>query len=81
MKPKLTLDLEKLKAHLPPTYPTAHMNENGVAWQGVVLLILFQHRILLIKRSEEVPSHKGQLAFMGGHKIESETDPAFGASK
>lgn len=37
-------------------------------WSGAVNFIIIQGEVLLIKRCEDVPTHKGQIAFMGGHK-------------
>lgn len=42
-------------------------------WSGAVNLVLIEGEILFIKRSELMPSHKGQIAFMGGYKNENES--------
>lgn len=42
-------------------------------WSGAVVFLFVREHILLIKRSETMPSHRGQIAFVGGHKIEGET--------
>lgn len=37
-------------------------------WTGAVVFLFVQDNLLLIKRSETMPSHRGQMAFVGGHK-------------
>ena len=44
-------------------------------WSGAVNFLFVRDHILFIKRSEQMPSHAGQLAFAGGHKNKSETNP------
>jgi 8-oxo-dGTP pyrophosphatase MutT (NUDIX family) len=44
-------------------------------WSGAVLMLIVEDRLVFIKRSETMPSHKGQIGFMGGHKKLSETNP------
>lgn len=44
-----------------------------VQWTGAVVFLFVRDHVLLIKRSETMPSHRGQIAFVGGHKIEGET--------
>ncbi|MBT3983576.1 MAG: NUDIX domain-containing protein [Bacteriovoracaceae bacterium] len=41
-------------------------------WGGAVLCCIVEDSLLYIKRTESMPTHKGQVAFMGGHKQESE---------
>ncbi len=43
-------------------------------WKGVVLFLCNEEHVFLIKRSEQMPTHSGQVAFVGGHKHEHETD-------
>ena len=44
-------------------------------WSGAVNFLFVRDHILLIKRSEQMPTHAGQIAFAGGHKNDSEMDP------
>lgn len=44
-------------------------------WSSAVLVILIKEKFVLIRRSELVPTHKGQIAFIGGHKLKSESSP------
>lgn len=41
-------------------------------WSGAVNVLIVDSFIVLIKRSELMPSHKGQVGFIGGHKALSE---------
>ncbi|MCO4753988.1 MAG: CoA pyrophosphatase [Bacteriovoracaceae bacterium] len=42
-------------------------------WAGAVVFLFVRGNLLLIKRSEDMPSHSGQIAFVGGHKNSNET--------
>lgn len=44
-------------------------------WKGAVLFLCDVDNVYLIKRSEEMPTHGGQMAFVGGHKLVHETNP------
>jgi 8-oxo-dGTP pyrophosphatase MutT (NUDIX family) len=44
-------------------------------WSGAVNFVFVDDSLLLIKRSETMQSHKGQVAFLGGHKLINETCP------
>ncbi len=44
-------------------------------WSGAVNFIIVEDQVLLIRRSDEMPTHKGQVAFVGGHKEENEKEP------
>jgi 8-oxo-dGTP pyrophosphatase MutT (NUDIX family) len=44
-------------------------------WKGAVLFLCNKDSLFLIKRSEKMPTHGGQIAFVGGHKKPEETDP------
>ncbi len=46
-----------------------------VAWRGAVLALMVEDSFFFIKRSFNVPTHKGQIAFIGGHRKESEQHP------
>lgn len=38
-------------------------------------MVFVENKLIFIKRSDTMPSHKGQVGFMGGHKIDGEKDP------
>lgn len=44
-------------------------------WKGAVLFLCDERFVYLIKRAEEMPTHGGQVAFIGGHKLVTETSP------
>jgi len=44
-------------------------------WSGAVNFLFIRDHVLLIKRSEQMPTHPGQLAFAGGHRNKSEVNP------
>ncbi len=44
-------------------------------WKGAVLFLCNEEHVFFIKRSEMMPTHGGQLAFIGGHRQEQETNP------
>jgi len=44
-------------------------------WKGAVVFLLDDEGIYFIRRSELVPTHKGQIGFMGGHRKSTEIDP------
>jgi|SaaInlStandDraft_5_1057022.scaffolds.fasta_scaffold32070_3 8-oxo-dGTP pyrophosphatase MutT (NUDIX family) len=44
-------------------------------WSGAVVLLIVEDHIVFIKRSNSMPTHKGEIAFMGGHKSSSEISP------
>jgi 8-oxo-dGTP pyrophosphatase MutT (NUDIX family) len=44
-------------------------------WKGAVLFLCNEEHVFFIKRSEGMPTHGGQIAFIGGHKKNSEFDP------
>lgn len=44
-------------------------------WKGAVLFLCDANYVFLIKRSETMPTHSGQLAFVGGHKQVHEINP------
>jgi 8-oxo-dGTP pyrophosphatase MutT (NUDIX family) len=44
-------------------------------WKGAVLFLCNDEHVFFIKRSEKMPTHGGQMAFVGGHRKESESDP------
>jgi 8-oxo-dGTP pyrophosphatase MutT (NUDIX family) len=53
-------------------------SENSLAineWKGAVLFLCDENHVYLIKRSETMPTHSGQVGFFGGHRQEKELDP------
>lgn len=44
-------------------------------WKGAVLFLCNDEHVIFIKRSEKMPTHGGQIAFVGGHKKENEENP------
>jgi 8-oxo-dGTP pyrophosphatase MutT (NUDIX family) len=44
-------------------------------WKGAVLFLCNAEHVFLIKRAENMPTHGGQIAFVGGHKLQHEDDP------
>jgi 8-oxo-dGTP pyrophosphatase MutT (NUDIX family) len=44
-------------------------------WHGAVNIIFVDGKVLFIKRSETMPSHSGQIAFIGGTRNRDENDP------
>tara|TARA_B100001971_G_C18266522_1_gene593267 strand:- start:2763 stop:3386 length:624 start_codon:yes stop_codon:yes gene_type:complete len=54
--------------------PSAKLDERpDKDWAGAVVFLFVGEYLLLIKRSESMPSHSGQIAFIGGHKLEGES--------
>ena len=43
-------------------------------WKGAVLFLCNEEHVFLIKRSDQMPTHGGQMAFVGGHKKPEERD-------
>ncbi len=64
----MKLDTNKLKEHLVDSSENINFN-----WGGVTLCLIVEDSLLFIERSETMPSHKGQIAFIGGHKKEGES--------
>ncbi len=44
-------------------------------WKGAVLFLCNDEHVFLIKRSEKMPTHGGQMAFVGGHRQPGEENP------
>jgi 8-oxo-dGTP pyrophosphatase MutT (NUDIX family) len=44
-------------------------------WTGAVCMVCVENTIIYIKRSETMPTHKGQIAFIGGHRNLTEREP------
>jgi 8-oxo-dGTP pyrophosphatase MutT (NUDIX family) len=47
----------------------------GHEWKGAVLFLCNKEYVFLIKRAEHMPTHGGQIAFVGGHKKIHEVNP------
>ncbi len=50
-------------------------------WVGAVNFIFIEDYIFLILRSDTMPSHASQVAFVGGHKLASEIHPIVTAKR
>jgi 8-oxo-dGTP pyrophosphatase MutT (NUDIX family) len=50
-------------------------------WKGAVVFLCDEDKVIFIKRSEEMPTHSGQVAFIGGHKLSHEHDPWISAQR
>lgn len=44
-------------------------------WSGAVNMVFVGEELVLIRRSDEMPSHKGQMGFLGGHRSEDDKSP------
>lgn len=44
-------------------------------WKGAVVFLCNDEYVFFIKRSDLMPTHGGQMAFIGGHRQEGEDDP------
>lgn len=53
------------------TEHTLHADE----WKGAVLFLCNEEHVFFIKRSEAMPTHGGQMAFVGGHRKDDEVEP------
>jgi len=49
--------------------------QDSWSWSGASVLLRNDEYLILIKRSFSMPTHPGQMAFVGGHKKESENHP------
>lgn len=63
--------LEKLV--LPADLMLTDVVDQKLAWSGAVTFLIVREYLLFIKRSHAMPSHRGQIAFVGGHKQDSES--------
>lgn len=50
-------------------------------WKGAVVFLCSEDKVIFIKRSETMPTHSGQVAFIGGHKLSHEHDPWISAQR
>lgn len=50
-------------------------------WKGAVVFLCSEDQVIFIKRSEQMPTHSGQVAFIGGHKLTHELDPWISAQR
>lgn len=64
------MDFHRIK-HIVQTQHTLHENE----WKGAVVFLCNEEHVFFIKRSEKMPTHGGQMAFVGGHRHSDEQDP------
>jgi 8-oxo-dGTP pyrophosphatase MutT (NUDIX family) len=52
----------------------SQLTPSTIEWKGAVLFLCNEDHVFLIKRAESMPTHGGQMAFVGGHKKPEETD-------
>lgn len=62
------MDFHRIKNVLSQHTPTPS------EWKGAVLFLCNEDHVFLIKRSEDMPTHGGQIAFVGGHRKPDEAD-------
>ena len=62
-------------SHISVYKSLTELSSDSLNWRGAVIICIVEDSIAFIKRNESMPSHKGQIAFFGGHKSEFETDP------
>jgi hypothetical protein len=60
--------LEELSNIVPKTIPI-------LDWSGAINIITIGEEIVFIRRSEEMPTHKGQIGFLGGHRSKGDKSP------
>jgi 8-oxo-dGTP pyrophosphatase MutT (NUDIX family) len=54
---------------------------NTLEWSGAVCFIFIENSIFLIQRSQTMPTHSGQVAFVGGHRNQGEDHPVVTAKR
>ena len=64
------MDLHRIKNHLQKEHTLSPDK-----WKGAVVFLCTEEKVVFIKRSEAMPTHSGQVAFIGGHKLPTEHDP------
>ena len=64
----LHFSLESLSSITNDNYPVE-------LWSAAVIILMVEDSLVFIKRSDTMPSHPGQISFVGGHKLLSEIDP------
>ena len=64
------MDFHRIKNILSQHTPT------DSEWKGAVLFLCNEEYVFLIKRAEGMPTHGGQIAFVGGHKKNHEFHPS-----
>ncbi len=79
----MKIDINKLKKLLVQVQEEHRMDEVSLEFggytldenecTGVTLCLIVDDGLLFIQRSETMPSHKGHIAFIGGHKKDDET--------
>lgn len=62
------MDFHRIK-QIVQTEHTLQDNE----WKGAVVFLCNEEFVFFIKRSDKMPTHGGQMAFVGGHKKDGET--------
>lgn len=71
--------VELSKLNLPKS-----IDDSGIEiaqWSGAVNFLFVEDTLAMIRRSDTMPSHKGQIGFMGGHKNQGEKEPLVTAAR
>jgi 8-oxo-dGTP pyrophosphatase MutT (NUDIX family) len=66
------LQLKKIVNILNFNLLPVHLEKNESKYAAVGILIVNSTEVLFIKRSEEMPTHKGHIAFPGGRSEEND---------
>ncbi len=79
------IDINNLKKHLvlkhtDPKFAVQTQELMGFKfevdnWAGAVVCLVTNEHLLLIERSEQMPSHRGQLGLIGGYRQKAEVSP------
>lgn len=74
VKTNLPQDLSQLSSIADPLHDVFN-------WSGAVVFLKVEDSLLLIRRSDTMPTHKGQVGFVGGHKNDGEDHPFITAQR
>jgi 8-oxo-dGTP pyrophosphatase MutT (NUDIX family) len=55
--------------------PNPKLTQEGLDSHGVMIALVVDDCLLFVKRSQTMPSHKGQVALIGGHRHDNEEFP------
>lgn len=59
----------------------SEQNKLALNWSGAVVMLMVEDHFVFIRRSLTMPTHKGQIGFIGGHKKDDEIDPVLTAKR
>lgn len=68
----MIMDIHFFREFCKPVFP---LTEEEESCHGVMVAVIFKDQLLLVKRSITMPSHKGQVALIGGHRHKDEAFP------